>query len=93
MTQPGRPLQPSAPRDANHDSVEDVLRRSGNHVVDSSHLTALCGIHRNALVKHLVGDRKALVHSCTLPRARRDRLATGRCVQASVFIARSAMDA
>ena len=47
---------------AHHDSVKDVFRGSGDDVVDRTHLLAIRGVNRNALVKHLVGDRKALVH-------------------------------
>ena len=44
---------------AHHDSVKDVLRGSGDDVVDRTHLLAIRGVNRKVLVKHLVGDRQA----------------------------------
>jgi hypothetical protein len=45
-----------------HQPVEDILLDRGYDVVDRTHLLAIRGVDRNALVKHLEGDRKALVH-------------------------------
>lgn len=50
-------------RGSHHDSVEDVLLRRGDDVIDRSHLLAIRSVDGNALVEHLVGDRNAFVHA------------------------------
>ena len=51
-----------------HDSVEDVFLGSGDDVVDRSHLLAIRAVDGNPLVQHLVGDRKAFIHSANVTR-------------------------
>src|SRR5437588_6198631 len=54
--------EPAASARANHDPVEDVLLGSGDDVVDGSYGLSAGPVHGNALLEHLVGDRKAFVH-------------------------------
>lgn len=55
--------------------MEDIFLRSSDDVVDSPHFNAVNGVHGDAFVKHLIGDRQALVHSTTLARCPRGSLA------------------
>ena len=47
-----------------HDPVEDVLRRRGDHVRDRANLLPVGRKHRHARLQHLVGDRQPFIHDC-----------------------------
>jgi hypothetical protein len=52
--------------DPDDEPVKNVLRWSGDYVVDGADLNAIGCVHRDALFHHLVGDRIPLVHATTV---------------------------
>jgi hypothetical protein len=52
--------------DPEHEAVEDVEGGGGDDMVDRPYSSAPGGVHRHALVEHLVGDGKPLVHAATV---------------------------